>query len=280
MTELTLLAPAKLNLFLHVNGRRDDGYHELETLFTFLNYGDTLHFALCEQDHISISGAPADIPLHDNLIYKAAQKLIPYRKIQQGLDIQLVKRLPMGGGVGGGSSDAATTLLAVNKLWQCGLNINQLAALGVTLGADVPVFVRGLSAHAQGIGEQLKPVKLPEKAYLVVSPGVHVSTAAIFTHPDLPRTTPKLKSGWQLSETRNDCEMLVKKLYPEVEKTLLWLLKYAPSKMTGTGACCFAEFDSVAAAERVLQQLPANWQGFVATSANRSPAHTQLDVAL
>jgi 4-diphosphocytidyl-2-C-methyl-D-erythritol kinase len=280
MTPLALLAPAKLNLFLHINGRRDDGYHELETLFTFLDYGDELTFTLTEDDAITITGSPADIKQEDNLIYKAAQLLLTHRQIDAGVKINLLKKLPMGGGVGGGSSDAATTLLALNSLWNCGLSIDALANQGVKLGADVPVFVRGYSAHAHGIGEHLEKITLAEKFYLVVSPGVHVSTALIFQHPDLPRDTAKLQGELNLLNTRNDCESLVKKLYPEVEKTLEWLLKYAPSKMTGTGACCFAEFDTREAAERVLQQLPDIWQGFVAKSVNCSPVHTQLNIHL
>ncbi|MFC0116326.1 4-(cytidine 5'-diphospho)-2-C-methyl-D-erythritol kinase [Pseudoalteromonas xiamenensis] len=280
MAVLTLLAPAKLNLFLHINGKRADGYHELETLFTLLDFGDELTFEANEKGSVTIEGAPSDINLADNLIFKAAQMLRPYTAQTSGAHIVLNKRLPMGGGVGGGSSDAATTLLALNELWNCQLNVSELANLGVKLGADVPVFVRGVSAHAQGIGENLLPVSLSEKFYLVVSPGVHVSTAAIFGHPDLPRDTPKLSEGWSMENTRNDCEVLVKKLYPEVEKTLEWLLKYAPSKMTGTGACCFAEFTSRDAAERVLQTLPENWQGFVAKSVNCSPVHKQLNIPL
>ncbi|QTH71107.1 4-(cytidine 5'-diphospho)-2-C-methyl-D-erythritol kinase [Pseudoalteromonas xiamenensis] len=280
MAVLTLLAPAKLNLFLHINGKRADGYHELETLFTLLDFGDELTFEANEKGSVTIEGAPSDINLADNLIFKAAQMLRPYTAQTTGAHIVLNKRLPMGGGVGGGSSDAATTLLALNELWNCQLNVSELANLGVKLGADVPVFVRGVSAHAQGIGENLLPVSLSEKFYLVVSPGVHVSTAAIFGHPDLPRDTPKLSDGWSMENTRNDCEVLVKKLYPEVEKTLEWLLKYAPSKMTGTGACCFAEFTSREAAERVLQTLPENWQGFVAKSVNCSPVHKQLNIPL
>lgn len=280
MTPLALMAPAKLNLFLHINGRRDDGYHELETLFTFLDYGDELIFTLTDEDAITIVGSPTDIKLEDNLIYKAAQLLLGHRQLHAGVQINLEKKLPMGGGVGGGSSDAATTLLALNSLWKCDLSIDALADLGVKLGADVPVFVRGYSAHAHGIGEHLEKITLEEKFYLVVSPGVHVSTALIFQHPDLPRDTAKLKGELNLLNTRNDCESLVKKLYPEVEKTLEWLLKYAPSKMTGTGACCFAEFDTREAAERVLQQLPDIWQGFVAKSVNCSPVHTQLNIHL
>ena len=274
---LTLIAPAKLNLFLHINARRDDGYHELETLFTFLEFGDDLTFTVTHGPDIKVTGDTNSIALTDNLIYKAALLLQQHCRCQQGVSIKLLKRLPMGGGVGGGSSDAATTLLALNKLWDCHLSLHELANLGVTLGADVPVFINGHTAIAHGIGEQLHNVELPKRWYCVIHPGEHVSTAKIFTHPDLKRDTPKLKADWQTENLRNDCEALVKKLCPEVEKALQWLLKYAPSKMTGTGACCFAEFSTEAQAQQVLAQLPEKWTGFVASSATLSPAHTALN---
>ncbi|WP_404340523.1 4-(cytidine 5'-diphospho)-2-C-methyl-D-erythritol kinase [Pseudoalteromonas mariniglutinosa] len=272
----SLIAPAKLNLFLHINSRRDDGYHELETLFTFLDFGDELTFSVTHTPSITVFGDVADIPLQENLIYKAAYLLQQHCHISQGAHIHLVKRLPMGGGVGGGSSDAATTLLALNTLWQCHLSLSQLTLLGLQLGADVPVFIQGHTAIAHGIGEQLSPISLQPKWYCVVHPGEHVSTADIFTHPDLKRDTAKLEGNWQQQELRNDCEALVKKLCPEVEKTLQWLLKYAPSKMTGTGSCCFVEFSTQQEAQRVLTNLPEKWSGFIASSATLSPAHTAL----
>ena len=264
-SEFSLIAPAKLNLFLHINGRRDDGYHELETLFTFLNYGDELHFKLSTDTLISISGDTNGIALTDNLIYKAALLLQTHCKVDMGAKINLTKRLPMGGGVGGGSSDAASTLLALNTLWNTALSLDELADLGLKLGADVPVFIKGKSA-----------IELPPKWYCVVFPNQHVSTAQIFTHPDLKRDTPKLSGDWQQQILTNDCEPLVKKLCPEVEKTLQWLLKYAPSKMTGTGSCCFVEFASQVQAQDVLANLPHTWQGFIASSVSTSPAHTEL----
>ncbi|WP_338364790.1 4-(cytidine 5'-diphospho)-2-C-methyl-D-erythritol kinase [uncultured Pseudoalteromonas sp.] len=275
-TAFSVIAPAKLNLFLHINARRDDGYHELETLFTFLNFGDTLDFSLNEAPAIVITGDTKGIEDCDNLIYKAASLLKEHGNISSGVTINLTKRLPMGGGVGGGSSDAATTLLALNKLWNTQLTTDELANIGLQLGADVPVFIRGKSAIAQGIGEQLVDVQLEQKWYCVVHPNQHVSTAQIFTHPELKRDTPKISGDWRTHKLTNDCEPLVKKLCPEVEKTLQWLLKYAPSKMTGTGSCCFVEFASQVQAQDVLDNLPHNWQGFVASSANVSPAHTEL----
>ena len=275
-TSFSVIAPAKLNLFLHINGRRADGYHELETLFTFLNFGDELSFELTSTPTILVTGDTKDIPLKDNLIYKAALLLQTQNKSQLGVKINLIKRLPMGGGVGGGSSDAATTLLALNKLWNINSSVDELADLGLQLGADVPVFIRGQSAIAQGIGEKLQHVELERKWYCVVHPNQHVSTAKIFTHPDLKRDTPKISGDWRTHKLTNDCEPLVKKLCPEVEKTLQWLLKYAPSKMTGTGSCCFVEFASQVQAQDVLANLPHTWQGFIASSVNTSPAHTEL----
>jgi 4-diphosphocytidyl-2-C-methyl-D-erythritol kinase len=272
----SLIAPAKLNLFLHINRRRDDGYHELETLFTFLDYGDELTFELSHCAEIIITGDTKGIANVDNLIFKAANLLQQHTKTSLGAKINLIKRLPMGGGVGGGSSDAASTLLGLNKLWNCQLSIAELAELGLKLGADVPVFIHGKSAIAQGIGEQLQSIELAKKWYCVVYPNQHVSTVDIFTHPDLKRDTPKLSEPWQQHTLTNDCEPLVKKLCPEVEKTLQWLLKYAPSKMTGTGSCCFVEFETQVQAQDVLANLPHTWQGFVAANTTISPAHTRL----
>ncbi len=279
---LSIIAPAKLNLFLHITGRRADGYHELETLFSFLDFGDTLHFTPRTDEQIVVAPMPG-VANEDNLIYRAAvslqQHYLTHGLPTSGVDINIDKQLPMGGGVGGGSSDAATTLLALNKMWGERLTFEELAELGIQLGADVPVFIYGQSALARGIGEQLQAVNVPQCWYLVVHPQVHISTAAVFTHPDLTRDSAKLPEHWQDAPHRNDCEPLVKKLYSEVEKTLDWLLKYAPSRMTGTGACCFAAFESEQAAQDVLEKLPNQWQGFVAKSLNKSPAHTALGLA-
>lgn len=280
LNELSLIAPAKLNLFLHINGRLDNGYHELETLFVFLDYGDTLHFKTNTSDRIVLNTQISGLNDNDNLIYKAAISLKKATGCKLGAEISFEKRLPSGGGVGGGSSDAATTLLALNALWQLNLSLQELANIGVQLGADVPVFINGRAAIAHGIGEQLEDVKIPEKWYLVVHPNVHISTGLIFNDPDLPRNTPKLSSHWQSVKHRNDCEELVKKRYPEVEKTLNWLLKYAPSRMTGTGACCFVSFETQHAAQAALNMLPDTWQGFVARSTNISPAHSELRTKL
>ena len=191
MNPISWPAPAKLNLFLHINGRRADGYHELQTLFVILDVGDELRIRVDESDAITLEPEVPGVPLEQNLIYRAAQLLKAHSERPLGAHIQLTKRLPMGGGLGGGSSDAATTLVALNHLWQLGLSEDELALMGRTLGADVPVFVRGRSAFAEGVGERLQPVEIPTKWYLVVHPQVHVSTAQIFQDPDLPRDTPK-----------------------------------------------------------------------------------------
>ncbi len=280
MTQLSLIAPAKLNLFLHINGQRPDGYHELETLFVFLNYGDTLDFTLRDSSKITLECDIDNLAIEDNLVYRAATTLQQYSESNLGTHIKIHKRLPSGGGVGGGSSDAATTLLALNKLWQLNYSLDELAKIGVNLGADVPVFINGKTTIAHGIGDEFETTSVDEKWYLVVHPNVHVSTQAIFTHPDLPRNTAKLTNNWQQSNLGNDCEELVKKLYPEVEKTLEWLLKYGPSRMTGTGACCFVSFTCEQDAHNALAELPHDWHCFVAKSANISPAHSELSAKL
>ena len=270
-------APAKLNLFLHINGRRADGYHELQTLFVILDVGDELQIRVDESDEITLQPEVPGVPLEQNLIYRAALLLKARSARPLGAHIHLEKRLPMGGGLGGGSSDAATTLVALNHLWQLGLSEDELAEMGRTLGADVPVFVRGRTAFAEGVGEKLQPVEIPSKWYLVVHPQVHVSTAQIFQDPELKRDTPK--SNWvelRSGSWKNDCEELVKKVYPEVAKALGWLLEYAPSRMTGTGACLFAEFEEEESARKVLANMP-NWlQGFVGRGVTLSPLQTIL----
>lgn len=270
-------APAKLNLFLHVNGRRDDGYHELQTLFVFLDHCDWLRFQINNSAQIDLKPALADVPLEQNLIYRAAKLLQHHASSPLGVTIELDKRLPMGGGIGGGSSDAATTLVALNYLWNINLPVDALAELGRQLGADVPVFVRGHSAFAEGVGERLQPVEVKEKWYLVVVPDCHVSTADIFRHKDLKRDTPK-QSWNELAQGNwhNDCEPLVKKNYPEVEKALRWLIEYAPSRMTGTGACVFAEFEHEHEARELLARMPTWLQGFVARGENVSPLYVTL----
>ncbi|WP_020210865.1 4-(cytidine 5'-diphospho)-2-C-methyl-D-erythritol kinase [Gilvimarinus chinensis] len=274
MTELCLLSPAKLNLFLHITGRRPDGYHQLQTLFQLLNYGDTLSFRLRHDTGLQLFPTLPGVPFEDNLIIRAARALQAQAPSPlPGVDINLDKRLPMGGGIGGGSSNAATTLVALNTLWQLGLNRQQLLAIGTKLGADVPVFINGLTAWAEGIGEQLSPIKTPECWYLVLAPQCHVSTAEIFCHKDLTRDTRPIKvAAFSQGGSQNDCEALVRKLYPEVDNALIWLKNFSPSaRMTGTGACVFAAFSSESEAKQVLAKAPENLPGFIAQGIAKSP---------
>ncbi|WP_375055589.1 4-(cytidine 5'-diphospho)-2-C-methyl-D-erythritol kinase [Zobellella sp. DQSA1] len=274
---IVLPAPAKLNLFLYITGRRDDGYHDLQTLFQFLDHGDSLGFAPAADGHLVLEPALPGVEQEHNLIIQAARLLQSKTGCTKGARIHLTKRLPMGGGLGGGSSDAATTLVALNRLWQLGLSQEQLARLGRRLGADVPVFVRGQAAFAEGVGDILTPAHPPEPWYLVLNPGIEVATAAVFTDPELPRSSPALSLEQRLSlPWENDCEPLVKKRHPEVAKLLGWLLEYAPSRMTGTGACIFATFDGREAAENALARAPEGSTGFVAKGCNISPLFNVL----
>ena len=285
MTMFTLPAPGKLNLFLHITGRRPDGYHELQTLFALLDQGDTLHFA--PADTLTLECDQAEVPTdHSNLILRAARLLQTHTGCQQGARIVLEKHLPMGGGVGGGSSDAATALLGLNALWGLNLSEDTLAELGLSLGADVPVFVRGKSAWAEGVGERITPVSLPNDAFLVIHPGIHVSTARIFGDRQLTRDTPvsKLPASLEVVLTRdfrNDCEAAAIRQFPEIGKLLHWLKQHTGNaRMTGTGACCFARLAEVQQGQHLLQQLPQHWTGFVARSCNTSPLHQILGETL
>lgn len=276
-TTLTLPAPAKLNLMLHITGRREDGYHNLQTVFQLLDRGDQLSFTARNDSAITLSPAIAGVPFEDNLIVRAAKLLQQHSNCSAGADIQLDKKLPMGGGIGGGSSNAATTLVGLNHLWRCGLSVDALAELGRQLGADVPVFVRGHSAWAEGVGEHLQPLELPEKWFLVLTPDCHVSTAEIFCHKRLTRDTPIIKvAAFFEGDSQNDCQPLVRKLYPEVDFALDWLNQYGTSRMTGTGASVFAAFDSEASAQAVLEKIPNELSGFVAKGVNISPLQQQL----
>ncbi|WP_108652094.1 4-(cytidine 5'-diphospho)-2-C-methyl-D-erythritol kinase [Dongshaea marina] len=273
-------APAKLNLFLHINGRRSDGYHELQTLFQFIEIEDELRFEINDSGKISLKCEPeTDFPAEKNLVVKAARRLQELTGCSLGADIQLSKRIPMGGGLGGGSSDAATTLVALNQLWNLGLSREQLAKLGAALGADVPVFVRGHAAFAEGIGEILTPAHPREPWYLVLVPDCHVSTVDIFTDPELIRDTPKLVVENRSAEAwKNDCQPLVAKKHPEVANALNWLLEYAPSRLTGTGGCVFASFETEAAARETLARAPEALNGFIAKGANVSPLEGVLQL--
>ncbi len=281
---LELPAPAKLNLFLHITGRREDGYHELQTAFQILDFGDTLHFERTNDGQIKVLPAIPNLLQEENLIHKAACLLEPFNKRKYGVRITLDKRLPMGGGVGGGSSDAASTLLGLNFLWGCQLSQNQLSILGLQLGADVPVFINGKTAFAEGVGEQLHDLKTPSVWYVVLAPKVHVSTAQIFSNELLTRDTPKMKiapalEGQALGKLHNDCEPLVAKLYPEIQSALDWLSQYGPTRMTGTGACCFCTLSSEAEARQVLNEANPKFKGFIAKGVSLSPAIQRLSEA-
>lgn len=276
-------SPAKLNLFLYITGQCADGYHTLQTLFQFLDYGDTIDITPRSDGEIHLLTPVEGVAHEDNLIVRAARSLMKAASESNclpkgsGADISIDKRLPMGGGLGGGSSNAATVLVALNHLWQCGLSVDELAALGLTLGADVPVFVRGHAAFAEGVGEILTPVEPEEKWYLVAHPGVSIPTPVIFNDPDLPRNTPKRSIKTLLKcEFGNDCEVIARKRFREVDAALSWLLEYAPSRLTGTGACVFAEFDTESRARQVLEQAPEWLKGFVAKGVNLSPLHRAL----
>ena len=270
---ITWPAPAKLNLFLHITGRRPDGYHELQTAFQFLNYSDELQFEVTADDTDivlldSLSGVSDD----DNLIVRAAKLLQQSTGCQSGAKIRLDKRLPMGGGLGGGSSNAATTLVALNILWDCRQKPSELAQLGLQLGADVPVFIAGYAAWAEGIGEDLTPISPEEAWFAVIVPDCHVSTAEIFSSSELTRDCEPITISRFLSgEGSNVCEAVVRNHYPAVAKALDWLAQYASPRMTGTGACVFAGFDRQQDAQHVIESLPSDWQGFVAKGCNQSP---------
>jgi 4-diphosphocytidyl-2-C-methyl-D-erythritol kinase len=277
--ELVLPAPAKLNLMLHILGRRADGYHELQTLFQFLDFADELGFAVRADGAIRLHSDLPGVDHDSNLIVRAARALQQQAGCVLGADIWLSKRLPLGGGIGGGSSDAATTLLGLNHLWQLHWDEDRLASLGLSLGADVPVFVRGRAAFAEGIGEKLTPVTLSEPWFLVAIPQVLVSTVEVFSDPELTRDTPPIKVRSLLEGgSRNDCQPVVEKRYPEVRNALILLNKFVSAKLTGTGACVFGSFPNRVDADKVARQLPATLPSFVAQGRNISMLHRELEV--
>ena len=277
MSTLILPSPAKINLFLRITGQRPDGYHNLQTLFQLLDFGDTLSFTSNSSEEITIDSEIDGIATKDNLIFRAALILQQHVGIKHGCAIALNKKLPMGAGLGGGSSNAATTLVGLNSLWQCGVPLIELAKLGRKLGADVPVFVQGNSAFAEGIGELLTPMTLPEQWYLVITPECQVATGEIFSNPQLTRNSSPIKiralSGVQY---RNDCQSVVEKLYPAVKQALDWLKDYNSPLMTGTGASVFCCFEDQTGAQQALDKVPKHWNAFVARGANRSSLHRQF----
>lgn len=271
-------APAKLNLMLHITGRRADGYHELQTVFQFLDLCDELQFEATSNGRIERAEGLSSINAEDDLVVRSARALQKKTGTVQGVNIRVRKRIPVGAGLGGGSSDAATTLHALNRLWQLDLDVDQLADIGLGLGADVPVFVHGFAAFAEGVGERLQPVSADECWYLLITPDVHVSTAEIFSDPDLTRDCPAIKIC-DLSTTGRDnvCVPVVTRRYPEVGKALKLLGDFAEARMSGTGASVFAQFAGKQQAEQVLTQLKTtadwtdSWQAFICQGRNQSP---------
>ena len=270
-------APAKLNLFLHVTGRRPDGYHELQTLFQLIDLCDTITIAVRADGRIERPAGPASVAPEADLTLRAARALQQETGTALGADLRIHKCIPQGAGLGGGSSDAATTLLALNELWGCRLSLDQLAWIALPLGADVPVFIQGSSAWAEGIGERLTPVRVPPAWYVIIYPGVGVSTREVFQSPELTRNSPliTIRAFFQTGG-RNDCEPVVRARSPEVASALDWLTREGSARLTGTGSCVFTARASAADAERLAARVPDRWMSFVARGLDTSPVHEQL----
>ena len=274
---LVLESPAKLNLMLHITGQRDDGYHLLQTVFQLVGLNDTVEFSLRNDNQILRTNQNRDIPADDDLMVRAAKLLQSRYKVEQGVDISINKLIPMGGGLGGGSSNAATTLMAMNKLWELNLTSTQLRKTGLELGADVPIFIFGQNAWAEGVGECLEPIKLPEKWFVIVHPQVFVSTPQIFSSKDLTRDChPITIRAFLEGRGSNVCEPVACKLHPEIGEAIQWLSRFSPARMTGTGACVFAAFNSEAQANDVKSRLPEQWNGFVAPGLDKNPVAAEL----
>ena len=271
-------APGKLNLFLHVVGCRPDGYHLLQTAFQFIDLADELRFFRRPAGVVERIGEIAGVPAETDLAVRAARMLLRRRVAPAaGVAIEVRKRLPMQAGVGGGSSDAATALVALNELWGLALTAESLAGLGLELGADVPVFVHGRAAWAEGVGERLTPLDLPESVFLLVRPDATVGTAEVFKDPELTRDSPTIKiADFLATGGRNDCEPVVRRRSPAVAEALNWLGRYAPARLTGTGSCVFAAMPDEASARAVLESLPTRWSGHVVRGLNRSPLEARL----
>ncbi len=271
-------APAKLNLFLHILGRRSDGYHSLQTVFQFLQFGDELGFQVTQDDGITLQCNYDRTDPQADLVFRAASLLKKTAAIKQGAAISVIKHIPIGGGLGGGSSDAATTLVALNQLWDAGLSTDLLSKMGLQLGADVPVFILGHAAWAEGIGEKLVPVKPVEDWFLVIYPDCHVSTAAVFNMPDLTRnSSPITIRDFLGGAGHNDCEKVVFRQYPQIAAAAKWLERWTEARLTGTGSCLFGRFGSEQAATDVLARLPPEWRGFVSRGCNVSPLQQKLE---
>jgi 4-diphosphocytidyl-2-C-methyl-D-erythritol kinase len=270
-------APAKLNLFLHVVGRRADGYHEIQTVFQLVDLADRLVIAPRRDAEIRRLDGPAGIPPEEDLCVRAARRLQEASHVGRGADIRLDKHVPIQGGLGGGSSDAATTLVALNEIWGLRMAPSILVELGLGLGADIPFFIHGRTAWGEGVGERLTPLELPPKHYAIVFPGVGISTAEIFQAPELTRKTPETTiRGFLKAGGRNDCEPVVAGRSPEVRRALAWLADRGEARMTGTGSCVFAAFDDRGSAQAALADLPRGWRGYVARGLDRSPLQERL----
>jgi 4-diphosphocytidyl-2-C-methyl-D-erythritol kinase len=286
-------APAKLNLFLHVTGRRPDGYHLLQSVFQLIDKSDTLHFDLRADDQIVRTTDVPGVPAEQDLIVRALRALQAeysrrHGRLPPGIEVAVEKRLPMGGGLGGGSSDAATTLMAANHLWQAGLSDAELMAIGLPLGADIPFFLFGQTAFAEGVGEALQAVDGPDCWYVVIEPGVSVPTAAIFTAPDLTRNTKAVRIADFLGREsnpkdligfgKNDLQDVAVRLFPPVAEAVEWLGGYGAARMTGSGACVFCAFSTEQEAERVLKDVPAKWKAWKARALPRHPMKSLLQI--
>ncbi len=270
-------APAKLNLMLRIMGRRSDGYHLLQTVFQFLDYCDWLHFDIRHDSCIKRKTDIPDVPEATDLTVHAARLLQQVTGSSQGVNLHISKHLPMGGGLGGGSSDAATTLVALNHYWQTGLSTTALATLALQLGADVPVFVQGQAAWAEGVGEQLTPIILDEPWFVVLTPPCQIATGTVFNDPELTRNSPPIKIADFLSGIGgNDCEAVIYRRYPEVAEMAGRLARHGEVRLTGTGACLFMITPDKISAKHVLKQLPPEWSSFVARGCNHSPLHERL----
>jgi 4-diphosphocytidyl-2-C-methyl-D-erythritol kinase len=270
-------APAKLNLCLHIVGRRADGYHLLQSAMQFIDLSDEVRFFQRPAGIIERVRGPADVPAESDLVIRAARRLTEHARTDHGVAIDLTKRIPMQAGLGGGSSDAATVLVALNELWRLRLSVDELAAIGVGLGADVPVVVRAQAAWVEGIGERLTPVDYPESIFVLIKPAVAVSTAEIFQASELTRNSPITTiRAFLAGGGRNDCTSTVRGRYPEVAEALDWLSKFAPARLTGTGACVFAAMPEKQSAQAVLAQVPRAWSSFVVRGLNRSPLADRL----
>lgn len=269
---LVLPAPAKLNLFLHVVGRREDGYHLIQTLFTFLDYGDTVTFSAAPDGTFTRTSELAGVLPEQDLCIRAARLLAKFAGCSKGIALSVSKKLPMGGGLGGGSSDAATVLVGLNTFWELGISRQTLAEIGLQLGADVPVFVLGNSAFAEGVGEVLSPVEVPTAWYVVLVPPVSVPTALIFNAPELTRSTPRIKIvGFSAVEGHNDLEPVVCSRFPEVTDHLKWLRSWGNAKMTGSGCCVFVDFLTESQAQTCFAAIPEGWHGFIAQGLQDHP---------